>query len=60
MKNFWIAIAFSAGFTALIYSKFGRRIGYGNPQAIWTVMGIVAFMSFVFLYTMFVYVLHLT
>ncbi len=59
MKNFWIALAFSIGFSGVVYAKFGKRIGYGNPKTVWTVIGIIGFMSFLFMYTMFVYVLHL-
>jgi hypothetical protein len=32
MNNLLAAIMFGAGVTAFVYSRFGRRVGYGNTQ----------------------------
>lgn len=32
MNNFLVSIMFGAGVAAFVYSRFGRRVGYGNTQ----------------------------
>ncbi len=41
------ALMLSAGVAGLVYSLLGKRIGYGNSQAVWTLTGIGFVMTFV-------------
>jgi hypothetical protein len=46
---------FAAGAAAFVYSKVGRRVGYGNNQSVWGVVTI----TFVIVFIFFLTVLHL-
>ena len=35
MHNFYLAFVFGLGMGAFVYTKLGRRIGYGNSQGVW-------------------------
>ena len=36
--NLLISACFGAGVAAFVYQRFGRRVGYGNTQNIWTII----------------------
>ena len=42
---------FGAGAAAFIYTKMGRRIGYGNEKNVWTVVGVTFVMTSIFFAT---------
>jgi hypothetical protein len=44
-------IFFAAGASALMYAKFGRRIGYGNAKQVWMVVAIVFIITFFVFYS---------
>lgn len=39
--NFLYSVFFGAGVAAFAYSKMGRRVGYGNQQNVWLIVGVV-------------------
>ena len=39
--NFLYSIFLGAGVAGIAYAKMGRRLGYGNPQNVWIVVGVV-------------------
>ena len=47
MGTFLTALMLSAGIAGLVYSQLGKRVGYGNGQQVWTLVGIGFFVSFV-------------
>lgn len=49
----------AAGAGALMYSKFGPRLGYGNQQNVWLVTGIAFVFVFIFAYTFMRFVIGL-
>ncbi len=49
--NLLYAIFFGAGAAAFIYSKFGRRVGYGNTQNQLMVVGVVFVLTTIVFYT---------
>ncbi len=53
------AVFMGAGVAGLAYTKLGRRVGYGNDQAVWIVVGVAFFMTFVFTFTLFKFILHI-
>jgi hypothetical protein len=48
--NLLLSLFFGAGVAAWIYSKMGRRLGYGNSQNVWTLVGVVFVMGTIFFY----------
>jgi hypothetical protein len=57
--NFLISIFFGAGVAAFAYSKMGRRLGYGNSQNVWIVVGVSFLLSTIFFYTLLAFVLNI-
>lgn len=47
MSNALISLFLAAGIAAFVYSKMGPRLGYGNSQNVWTVVGVVFVLIFV-------------
>jgi len=45
------ALFFAAGASALMYAKFGRRIGYGNAKQVWMIVLIVFVITFFIFYS---------
>jgi len=45
--------------SAWCYSRIGRRVGYGNSQSVWTVLGVIFVITSLFFYTILTYVLHI-
>ncbi len=39
--TFLYAIFFGAGVAGVAYSRLGRRVGYGNTQNVWIVVGVI-------------------
>jgi len=52
--NFLISICFGAGVAAFVYSKFGRRVGYGNTQNIAVITGVTFFLAAAVFYSIIV------
>ena len=51
--TFLFSIFFGAGVAAWVYSKLGRRIGYGNTQHIWVTVGVVFLLATAVFYSVF-------
>ncbi len=49
--DFLISACFGAGVAAFAYSKLGRRIGYGNTQNIWVMVGVFFVIATAFFYS---------
>jgi hypothetical protein len=45
------AVFFGAGVAGFAYSKLGKRVGYGNQQNVWTIVGVVFLLVTAFFYT---------
>lgn len=41
------ALIFGAGAATFVYSKSGRRIGYGNGRSVWTLVGVTFVLVFI-------------
>lgn len=50
--NLLFALFFGAGVAAFVYSKMGRRVGYGNSKNVWTVVGVVFVIITIVFYTL--------
>ena len=48
-----------AGVAGIAYTKLGRRIGYGNGNAVWIIVGVAFFMTFLFTFTLFKFVFNI-
>ncbi len=46
MGNALISLFVAAGVAAFVYSKMGRRIGYGNTGNVWMTVGVVFVLVF--------------
>jgi hypothetical protein len=57
--NFMFSVFFGAGVAAWVYSKMGRRVGYGNTKNVWTMVGVVFVLTSIFFYTILVYLLQI-
>ena len=53
------SLFFAAGIAGFVYAKVGRRVGYGNSQNVWVIVGISFGISFFVFYSLFAWVLHL-
>jgi hypothetical protein len=51
------SVFFGAGVAAFVYSKMGRRVGYGNTQSQWFLVGSIFVIAAVFFYTLLAFVL---
>lgn len=45
------SIFFGAGVAGVAYSRLGRRVGYGNQEYVWIVVGVVFVLVTAFFYT---------
>ena len=52
------SVFFGAGVAAFIYSKMGKRIGYGNTANVWTIVGIVFAMATIIFLTLLKFVFN--
>ncbi len=57
--NFIYSLFFGAGVAAFVYSKMGRRIGYGNTQNVAIVVGVIFVLTTLFFYTILRFVLNI-
>jgi len=55
---FLYALFFGAGVAAFTYSRFGRRVGYGNTQNVVTIVAVVFVLSTIIFFTVLVTLLH--
>lgn len=51
MSNLFYSIFFGAGVAAVAYSTLGRRVGYGNSQNVWTLVGVIFVIATIVFYT---------
>lgn len=49
--NLLFSVFFGAGVAAIAYSKLGRRVGYGNSQNVWTIVGVIFVLSSIVFFT---------
>ncbi|MDB5164884.1 MAG: hypothetical protein JWL89_510 [Candidatus Saccharibacteria bacterium] len=50
------SIFFGAGIAAFVYTKMGRRLGYGNQTNVWTVVIVSFVLSSIVFYTLFSFI----
>jgi len=58
MNNALYAFFFGLGVAGFVYSRMGRRIGYGNTQNVWVIVGISFVMATFFFYSLVAWVIH--
>jgi len=46
------AVFFGAGVAGVVYSKMGRRVGYGNQTNVWTIVGVCFVLITIVFYTL--------
>ena len=56
--DFLYSLFFGAGVAGFGYSRLGRRVGYGNPASVWTVVGVVFVLSTIFFFTILKFILN--
>ena len=49
------ALFFGAGIATFAYTKLGKRVGYGNQQYVWTIVGVVFLLMTAVFYTILVF-----
>lgn len=57
--DFLYSVFFGAGVAGFAYTKMGRRVGYGNPQYVWTIVGVVFVLTSLFFFTLLKYILNI-
>ena len=56
--DFLYALFFGAGAAAFAYTRMGRRVGYGNAQNVWIIVGAVFVLTTIVFYTVLKFVLN--
>lgn len=59
MSNTFISLFMAAGVAAWVYSKMGRRVGYGNNQSVWTIVAVTFVLVFAFFFTLLTFVVNI-
>jgi len=59
MSKGLISFIFAAGVAAFVYSKMGPRLGYGNTQNVWLLVGVSFGLVFLVVITLLTYVINL-
>lgn len=54
MSNVLISLFLGAGAAGWAYAKLGKRVGYGNSQNVWLLVGA----TFIFVFLVFLILLH--
>jgi hypothetical protein len=52
------SLFFGGGVAAYVYSRFARRVGYGNTQNVAVVVGVVFILTTIVFFTIIVTILH--
>ena len=52
MSNALLSLFLAAGIAGLVYSKMGRRVGYGNAGNVWTLVALSFAMSFIIVFVL--------
>lgn len=58
MNNALYSLYFGLGIAAFVYSRLGRRLGYGNSKNVWLVVGGSLLMAMFFAYSFLAWVIH--
>lgn len=53
------SIFFGAGVAGFAYTHLGRRVGYGNSQNVWTIVGVIFVLTSLFFFTILKYILNI-
>ena len=56
--DFLYSVFFGAGVAAFTYSKMGRRIGYGNTDNVWMIVGVAFVLATFFFFTVLKFLLN--
>jgi hypothetical protein len=51
--KFLYSLFLGAGVAGLAYTRLGRRVGYGNQQNVWIIVGVAFVLASVIFYTVF-------
>lgn len=51
--NFLFAVLFGAGVAGFAYTRLGKRVGYGNSQNVWLIVGVFFVIATIIFYTAF-------
>jgi hypothetical protein len=49
--NLLYSVFFGAGVAGFAYTRLGRRVGYGNTQNVWTLVGVIFVLSTIVFFT---------
>jgi len=52
------ALFFGAGVAAFVYSRFARRVGYGNTQNVAILVGVIFILATIFFFTILTFFIH--
>lgn len=52
------SLFFGAGVAGFAYTRLGRRVGYGNEQYVWMIVGTVFILTAIFFYTVLKFILN--
>ena len=59
MSKTLIALFIAAGVGAFAYTKLANRVGYGNNQSVWTLVGISSLVAFLIIFSALTFIIHL-
>lgn len=48
--DFLYSVFFGAGVASFVYTRMGRRVGYGNSQNVWLIVGVAFVLTTIFFY----------
>ena len=54
-----VALFLAAGVAGFVYSKMGRRVGYGNSQNVWTLVAVTFVLVFIATFVLLKFTLNL-
>jgi hypothetical protein len=50
--DFLFSVFFGAGVAAFAYTKMGKRVGYGNQERVWLIVGVAFVIATIFFFTL--------
>jgi len=60
MTAFFISAMFGAGVGAFVWAQLARSSGNADPKSVYISSGVVAFMAFLFFFSLLKWVLHIS